>query len=287
MTVCIHRRRLLCGVGLALGAFLAPIAVARPAPLRIGLPPVFLDEQAAFLQQWRGYLSERTGMPVQFVQRASYREIVEPLLDGGLEMAWLCGYPYVHAQAQLRLLAAPLYQGRSEYQSYLIVRKDQPELRHLEDLGGRVFAFSDPNSFSGYLYPRYRLQQAGQHPDHFFRRHFFTWSHRKVAEAVASGLADGGAMAGYVWDTLARDHPEITARTKVITRSDSHGFPPFVARQDLSVARFEVVQSVFTGMHRDEQGRELLARLNLDGFAVADATQYASIARIARETGGG
>jgi phosphonate transport system substrate-binding protein len=242
----------------------------------------FLDDQAAFLNRWRDYLSARTGLRVAFVQRSSYREIVEQILGRALDMAWLCGYPYVMAQDQLRLLAVPLHLGRPEYHSYLIAGHEADHIAGIDDLAGRVFAFSDPNSFSGSLYPRFLLHERGYDAAQFFRRSFFTWSHRKVVEAVAVGLADGGAVAGYVWETLARLHPEITAATRVFARSPSYGFPPFVVRADLRPSLSATLRGVFVDMRRDAEGARLLQTLNLDGFIPGDAAMYSSIRELVR-----
>ncbi len=250
--------------------------------LRIGLTPVFLDDQAAFLNRWRDYLSARSGLTVAFVQRSSYREIVEQILGKTLDMAWLCGYPYVMAQEHLRLLAVPLHLGRPEYHSYLIARHDMAQVEGIDDLAGRVFAFSDPNSFSGSLYPRFLLHERGQSAAQHFRRSFYTWSHRKVVEAVAAGLADGGAVAGYVWETLARLHPEITTATRVVGRSPSYGFPPFVVRADLRPSLAATLQRVFVDMRDDAEGARLLQTLNLDGFVPGDTAMYRSIREMVR-----
>ena len=250
--------------------------------LRIGLTPVFLDDQAAFLNRWRIYLSERSGLRVSFVQRSSYREIAEQISGQALDVAWLCGYPYVMAQERLNVLAVPLHLGRPEYHSYLIVGADDAATAGFEDLAGKVFAFSDPNSFSGSLYPRFLLHRMGRSPEQFFRRSFFTWSHRKVVEAVASGLADGGAVAGYVWETLARIHPEITVATRVLARSPAYGFPPFVARAGLPREVAMALQQVFFGMRADGEGARLLETLNLDGFVPGDFFMYQPIRDMVR-----
>src|SRR5512145_2642785 len=84
---------------------------AEPIALRIGLTPVFLDDQAALVSAWRGYLEARLRRPVEFVRRATYREIVDLLRQHKLEFAWVCGYPYVDNQDVLDLLAVPLYRG--------------------------------------------------------------------------------------------------------------------------------------------------------------------------------
>ena len=89
--------------------------------LQIGLTPVFLDDRVAFLRKWQSYLEGRLARPVRFVQRQTYREVTELVVNGSIDVAWLCGFPYVRFREQLRLLAVPLYNGQPLYQSYLIV----------------------------------------------------------------------------------------------------------------------------------------------------------------------
>lgn len=250
--------------------------------LRIGLTPVFLDDHFAFLNLWREYLQGRLGRPVDFVHRGSYREVMALLHEDKLRYAWVCGYPYVRHRAELRLLAVPLYNGKPLYQSYLIVPSADREARSILDLRGKVFAFSDPESNSGFLYPNYRLVQLRERPDAFFSKSFFTWAHRKVVEAVAARLAQGGAVDGYVWDTLAKIHPDLTAKTRIVERSPEFGHPPFVARTTAPTAEFLTLRETLLGMANDAQGRALLKRLNLDGFTAGEDTLFDEIAHMAK-----
>lgn len=279
-----HRRRSF----LALGGTAALSWLARPAradrheAVRIGLTPVFLDDQVAFLNAWRDYLAVRLGRPVAFVQKGSYREIVDLLRQEGLDFAWLCGYPYVRHRAHMRLLAVPLYKGAPRYQSYLVVPASDKRTRSLLDLRGRIFAYSDPDSNSGYLYPQFSLLQARENPSRFFARSFFTWGHRKVVEAVASGLAQGGAVDGYIWETLRLLHPELVAKTRIVDRSPEFGFPPFVAGAAIPKRDFESLHRVLLGMANDPGGAGLLQRLNLDGFTLGNAAMYDTVANMMR-----
>ncbi len=252
------------------------------AVLRVGLTPVFLDNQVAFLNLWRNYLQQRLQREVQFVQRGSYRDVVALLQQGQLDFAWLCGYPFVRNRRSMKLLAVPLYQGRPQYQSYLIVPAGDTKSNSILDLRGKVFAYSDPDSNSGWLYPVHSLLRLRESPATFFAKTFFTWGHRKVVDAVAVGLAQGGAVDGYVWDTLALLHPDLTARTHIAERSPSFGFPPFVARASVSDADFAAMQAVLLQMNADAAGRALLKRLNVDGFETGRAELYDGVLAMSR-----
>jgi phosphonate transport system substrate-binding protein len=268
--------------GLTLAGKVAATSPATQREISIGLTPVFLDHQLEFLKQLKSYFSERLSAPVRFVQRGSYREIVDLVRGSKLDFAWVCGYPYVRYKREMRLLAVPLYYGNPLYQSYLIVARSDTRTTSLLDLRAKIFAYSDPDSNSGYLVPQYQLLRAGENPSTFFSRSFFTWGHRKIIEAVGVGLAQGGAVDGYVWDTLDWVHPDLTAMTRVVSRSPELGFPPFVARRDIPEDAFRRMQQVLIAMPQDVQGTRLLKALNLDGFVPGSDALFDGITTMAR-----
>jgi len=271
----LRRRLLLASLGL-------PCALARAesAPhIVFGITPVILDEQAQFIASWQRYLEAHLGMPVRFVRRGNYREILALLLDGQLDFAWLCGYPYVRQRSRLALTATPVYQGAPLYRSYLIVGNEDQTTRTIADLHGKVFAYSDPDSNSGWLTPQVELKRLGQTSAQFFSKAFFTWSHRKVIESVDAGLAHGGSVDGYIWDALAKLHPERVRSTRVAWRSAFSGFPPVVAGPGAASGLRFRMRKVLLGMQHDMEGRSLLARLNLDGFDSTSESLYDSIER--------
>lgn len=245
--------------------------------VQIGLTPVFLDDRVAFLRKWKSYLEGRLARPVRFVQRQTYREVTQLVVQGSIDVAWLCGFPYVRFSEQLRLLAVPVYNGEPLYQSYLIVPSSDMSTSSIDALQGKVFAYSDPDSNSGFLAPRVALQRAGFIPDRFFARTFFAWSHKDVVTAVAEGLAHGGAVDGYVWETLKLQRPALVARTRVVQKSEQFGFPPLVTRLDIDERDFDSLRQAFSEMQNDPTGRSLLADLNLDGFIPGTVGLFDSI----------
>jgi phosphonate transport system substrate-binding protein len=273
-------RRTFLGYGVAAGyAALTPLVAQSGTgqPLSIGTTPVFLDDDVAFLRDWQTYLQRELGRPVVFVQRRSYREVSELLLAEKLDAAWICGFPYVRYRDRMRLLAVPTYEGEPLYRSYVIVPSSDQQTNSIADLGAKIYAFSDPDSNSGWLVPNSQLFKLGKDPVSFFRKSFYTWGHRRVVDAVAVGLAQGGSVDGYVWDTLNIHHPELTQQTRVAHRSVKYGFPPFVTRAQLPAADFKQLQDVLVAMKGNQAGKGLLAKLNLDGFQVASESVFAGI----------
>ncbi|MBJ2153220.1 PhnD/SsuA/transferrin family substrate-binding protein [Paracoccus sp. IB05] len=215
-----RRRALLMGLAAAAAPFVVTRGWAQgPAPFRFALTPVFLDNDAAVISALRAALAEGMGQDIELVQRRTYQEISGALLDGSVDAAWTCGYPYLQHKTELSLLGVPVWRGQPLYQSYLIVAQDDPATA-LSDLRGGAHAFSDPDSNSGFLVTASDLARDGQTPDQFFSRVIFTYGHRNVVRSVAGGLTRSGSVDGYVWEALSSAEPDLTARTKVIVRSE-------------------------------------------------------------------
>lgn len=282
------RRRFLRALTLAGTGVFGLDTFARQAnsrTFRVGLTPAFVHDQHVLMADWRRYLESRLGVNIEFLPRNSYRETMDLLHQGRLDFAWLCDYPFLYLKDLVRLLAIPLNRGRPYYRAYLLVHVDNAKPQGMADLKGAAFAYSDPYSNTGYLVPRYQVRQLGEDPSIFFRKSFFTYSHRKAVEAVATGMADAASMDSFVWDTLTQVKPELTGRTRIIGASPEYGFPPFAAHRSVSTADFTAMQHVLTGMQNDEEGRTLLARLNLTGFIVGERRLYDGVIKMMRAFG--
>jgi phosphonate transport system substrate-binding protein len=271
-----NRRRL---IGAALAAPVAARA-GSSATLRFGTTPVFLDDQISLLTLWQAYLERHLQQSVRFVQRANYRGVLDGLLDESIDVAWLCGFPYVAQETRLSLVAVPVYEGVPLYRSYLIVPNSDTATKSIVDLGKRVFAFSDPLSNSGHLVPSAELVRAHLSAESHFRRTFFTYSHRKVVEAVQAGVADAGSVDGYVWDTLAIQLPKSTVGVRIAWRSPTYGFPPIVSRRSLGDEPARRLAETLVAMKGSDDGRKILERLNLDGFAVESPALFDGVRQL-------
>jgi phosphonate transport system substrate-binding protein len=272
-------------VAMGLGAFAVVPGIARGqrAPLRLGLTPVFLDSDLDLIRDLEAYLAAATGAPVVLVKRRTYQEVTSLLLSGQLEAAWICGYPWVQNRARLALLSVPLHRGRPLYQSYLIAEASN-RAEGLEGLRGRSHAFSDPDSNSGFLVTRWLLARRGERPEGFFARTFFAFGHRNVIRAVGAGLAQSGSVDGYVWEVMAEREPLLTGATRVLARSDWHGFPPVccpAAAREGRAAR--ALAAAFEAMPGDPLGRRILGALQLDGWVPGDPAWFEGIARMSAE----
>ena len=224
-------------------------------------------ETFIYYQELLDYIGWNAGLGIQLIQRKTYDEINALFLKGEIDLAFICTGPYATAREKygFEALATPQVRGKPFYQSYLIVEKDSPYQR-LEDLRGRVFAFTDPDSNTGTLVPRYWLAQVGETSETFFQKTVYTYSHDNSILAVAKGLVDGAAVDGHQWEYFQHFTPALTSRTRVIRKSEPYGSPPIVASGRFPDALKTKIRGILLAMHQKPDGRAILEKLLIDRF---------------------
>ena len=273
-----RRRALGVLAAAAVAGFPAIVRSTGHESIRFGLTPVFLSSDLQLLAKLEQYLAASVEGPVALIHRRTYQEISALLLAGQLDAAWICGFPFVQHADRLALLAVPVFRGEPLYQAYVIVNQASPA-RSFAELRGGVHAFSDPDSNSGFLVTRHLLATMKEGPDTFFARSFFTYGHRNVIRAVASGLAQSGSVDGYIWEVMNEMEPDLVGRTRVLRRSEKLGFPPVAsnARLARTPAAKKLVHALVR-MHEQPLGQPVLAMLRLDRFIPAETSLYDGIA---------
>jgi phosphonate transport system substrate-binding protein len=250
-------------------------------PLRVAIAAVISPRRTA--QNYApllDYLTGQSGRPVESVQGRTYAEVNNLLRDGDVDLAFVCSGAYVqgHRDFGMELLVAPQVAGKTVYYSYIIVPTDSPA-RHLADLSGKTFAFTDPMSNSGWLMPVDMLRQAGETPESFFKHTIYTYSHDNSIAAVVDGLVDGAAVDSLVYNFAVTEDPTLADRTRVIVRSDACGIPPVVVHPDLGTGQKAALRDMLLTMHQNEAGRDVLASLMIDRFVVIGDSAYDSVRR--------
>jgi len=223
------------------------------------------------------YLSAKLHRPVQLKQRRTYEEINDLLAQSNIQMAFTCTGGYISGAQKfgLELLAVPIINGNTYYRSYIVVRKDS-KAKSLADLKGHIFAYADPLSLTGYIYPAARIRQMGYQKKNFFRQDFYTESHDKSIEAVARGVADGAAVDSLIFDALVAASDPAAVKLKVIEMSDKFGMPPVVVSPNIGKKLKNDLLKVLLHMANDPTGRDVLKKLGMDGFTVPDPALYTS-----------
>lgn len=274
-------------VDLSRGQPLPAAAPAELAPLRIAVAAIISPKGTAeSYSDLATYLGEKLGRPVQLVQRRTYAEVNDLIAANEVDLAFVCTSAYVdgHDRFGMELLVAPEVDGRRVYYSELIVPSSSPA-QSMADLRGKVFAFTDPMSHSGRVYPTYLVQLLGESPATFFRRTFFTYSHDRAIRAVAVGVADGAAVDSLVLSYTFEREPALRERIKIIHRSPPFGIPPVVVPPDLPARQKLQLREILLGMHSDPVGQPVLDELGIDRFVLLDDSAYDSARTLKQKVG--
>ncbi|MCV2887847.1 phosphonate ABC transporter substrate-binding protein [Ruegeria aquimaris] len=139
------------------------------------------------------------GVETKLFAPADYNGVIQGLLGGTIDMAWLgaSGYAKTYLsdpEAVEPILVKVNNDGGYGYYSIGFARKDSG-ITSLADMKGKVFGFGDPNSTSGFLIPSIEIPQetgATMTSGDYFGEVKFTGGHEQTIVAVSNGEVDGG-----------------------------------------------------------------------------------------------
>jgi len=274
-------------IDLSVRASIPEVGSIDPQPLRIAVAAVLSPEGTVeSYAELAKYLGEQLGRPVQLVQRRTYAEVNDLVAANEVDLAFVCTSAYVagHDESIMDLLVVPEIDGETVYRSAIIVPESSPATS-LEDLEGASFAFTDPISNTGRVYPTYALLQLGESPERFFSETIFTYGHDRSVEAVAEGVVDGAAVDELVLSNMLERDPGLAERIRVVGLSPNFGIPPVVVPSGTPVSMRVVFAELLMGLEDAPEGPRILADLGVDRFVVGRDDAYDSVRMMVAETG--
>ena len=243
-----NRRRVLIGTAATVAGTLAIHAKAQQV-LTVGLIPS--EDSRAMIansQAMMDMLSKALGMPVKPFVAADYNGVIEALRSKRLDVAYLGPFSYVLgttvADIEAFAVAETKKAGRTSYYSQVIAHKDSG-IKNVNDLKGKTFAFVDPSSTSGHLFPKAGLMKAGLNTDKDLGRVIFSGSHDSNAIAVQNRKVDAAAIADRILDAAISKGLAKREDLVVVWKSDPIPESPTVWRKDLPADLKKRVQAAF------------------------------------------
>ncbi len=231
-------------------------------------------------QSLADYIAEQTGIPVSLEIKKSYKEIIDGLDSGEIDLANTGPLVYIkaHDTSGAYALVKPLPQSASTpfYKSYIIVRKDSG-IKNISQLKGKKFAFTDRESTSGYLLPVLMLADAGVKDLKFFSEVRFTGNHDSAFLAVYNGYVDGAGISNYAF-TKAID--KRLGDVIVIAESDAIPTAPITVKSNMPSEQVKKIKEAFLKLNTDkEDTKNLLDIFKIKGYIDASDKDYDSIRR--------
>lgn len=235
-------------------------------------------ETFTYYEEMFRYIEKKLGMRVMMVQRKTYKEVNDLLKLNEVDLAFVCsgGYVYGVADSAFKLLVVPERDGLRKYQTYIIVN-DNSDIQNFEELKGKRFAFTDPLSTSGTIYPSKRIEELGSNPNDFFANYTYTYAHDNSIQLVAKQMVDGAAVNSLVFDYLNTVSPERTKNIRIIEKSEWHGMPPVVISYGVKVELRKELETIFLNIHEDEGSKKVLEKLMVDKYIKESDTIFTSV----------
>jgi len=245
------RRKLLAGAPALLAGPLFTFAPSARAAdvLTVGLIPS--EDSRAMIansQAMMDMLSKALGMPVKPFVAADYNGVIEALRSKRLDVAYLGPFSYVLgasvADIEAFAVAETKKAGRTYYHSLIVANKDSG-IKTVPDLKGKTFAYVDPSSTSGHLFPKAGLIKVGFNADKDFGRVIFSGSHDANAVAIQNKRVDAVAIADRILDAAIAKGLAKREDLVVVWKSDPIPESPTVWRKDLDPALKKRIQAAF------------------------------------------
>jgi len=251
----------------ALAVLLLALVATTSAPAQTKLVMAFVPsgESQTILQtgnQVAHLLEVATGYRFESFVATSYAGVIEAMGAGRADIGWLNSFSYVIAHqkygVEVRLVTVRF--GLPYYRAEIIAQSASG-INSLADLKGKRFAFVDPASTSGYLFPLAGLKKAGYDPAKFFGQTVFAGSHNNVVLAVYQGRADAGAVFEDARASVQKTLPDVMQKLKVIWKSDPIPNDTVSFRKDLPADVKDRVSTALLRFSQDPAGLQALKSL--------------------------
>jgi phosphate/phosphite/phosphonate ABC transporter binding protein len=211
----------------------------------------------------------------RLVLAPNYEKLTEFLKNGKVDIAWhgTLAYPHAFNAGAGKAVLRPVRYGADNYKGIIIARTDSP-INSVKDLKGKSFAYTDPESASGYYYPRITMLKNGLDPDTDLGTTKYVRKHDNILYAILFKRFDAGA----VYDD-AREHLKNKAerdQLKIIARTPPISNEPIMVSNDLPKDFVEDFVNTMLALKKEDSSQSIIleATGKTEGFIRASDKDY-------------
>lgn len=227
------------------------------------------------------YLHQKTGYYYKVAVPTSYAAVIEAMGSNECDIAFLATFAYImaHQKYNAEVELTTIRNNLNQYRGQFVARTDS-KVKTLSDIQGKIIAYTDAASTSGYIYPSSMLKKLNVQP----AKEIMSGGHPQAILAVYEGTADVGCT---YWspeengvpqdarNAVLETHPDIFEKVKPI------GFTEWIPNDTVTFRnginedmKNKIVQALLN-YTKDPKGKEELKALyQIDGFQVAQDSDY-------------
>lgn len=240
------------------------------------------DKIADTIEPLADRLSEELGIEVKGQVMTDYTALVEAMGANQVQVGFIPAFGYVQANEQygIEVILKSMRFGSGTYRAQYVVRADSG-IESLEDLEGKVWAYGDQGSTSGYLFPANQLMDMFDIPNptaletEFFSASIQTGGHDNSAQAVYDGDADVATTFEDARTELEEDFPDVMEKLKVIGYTQDIPNDTISVTPELDKELVQKIKDIFLSFNDDEEMISIMKDVyNWDAIEEAEDAEY-------------
>ncbi|WP_409253497.1 phosphate/phosphite/phosphonate ABC transporter substrate-binding protein [Bacillus sp. SCS-153A] len=227
-------------------------------------------------------LSEELGIEVEGRVMTDYTALIEAMGSNEVQVGFIPAFGYVLANEQygVEVILKSVRYGSGTYKAQYLVRADSG-IESLEDLEGKIWAYPDAASTSGFLFPaaqlmdKFEIESANALQSEFFSQGIAAGGHDTAAIAVYEGDADVATTFDDVRTTLTEEYPDMMDKMKVIGHTTEIPNDTISVTKELDDELQQQIKEVFLSLNDDPEMIQIMNDVyNWDEITEASDAEY-------------
>ncbi|MGM0844377.1 MAG: phosphate/phosphite/phosphonate ABC transporter substrate-binding protein [Bacillota bacterium] len=210
-------------------------------------------------------LGEELGIEVEGKTMTDYTALIEAMGSNEVQIGFIPAFGYVLANEQydVEVILKSVRHGSGTYKAQYVVHADSG-IESLEDLEGKIWAYPDAASTSGFLFPaaqlmdEFDIESAQALQTEFFSDGIQAGGHDSAAIAVYEGDADVATTFDDVRTTLTEEYPDIEEKLKVIGHTTDIPNDTISITKELNDELQQQIKEAFLSFNEDPEMIEIM-----------------------------
>lgn len=162
-----------------------------------------------------------------------------------------------------------------QFKGIILVRKDS-FIKQPSDLKGLAISYPAPTALAATMLPQDFLHKHGVNIQKDVETRYVGSQESSIMN-VYRGNTAAGATWPPPWKALSEERPQLKNELKVIWQTQHLVNNSIVARKDVPEALTQQVRDLLANLHTTKEGREILAKMHLSRYELADNQSYQTV----------
>lgn len=256
------------------------IAWAETTEIKVGIfttDPKMIEDIGKVMD----YVSKKVGVRFIVVPSIGYEKSIKKLRDGDIDAGIFGSAPaFISFKEEIaEPIARPEIRKSSVYYGYWLTLKESG-LKKIEDFKGKRFAYVDPYTSAGYLFPRAAIKGKGFDPDNFFGTVKFSKTHEAAIQMLLNGSVDGCAAKDTAYKKFIDTNIELKDRLNIIEVAGPFPERTLTISKRVDEGIRKKIKETMLKMDSDPEGKKVLTETGRSRYVETTSDDFAAIEKI-------